>query len=1009
MKYLRNINLFLLIISVLFASEIFGQTIDTRGREFWLTFPPNFHNTGQNQTNLDSIIIFFSAEVPTTVEVEMRDVNRNITRRTINITNPKQVYKTGVKYHNYELRGFKNYLNSGSSNDPFTSQTGKIAPQYFKVTATSDISVYAYSKASLSCDAFLSFPTSGLGKEYLVMSYPNDTFSTQGVSFTPSQFAILAVENNTEVTITPKVSSYNFGSAPKTIILNQGDSYLMQAEIGNYGSKADLTGSEIKSTKNIAVITGQQRANIPFELANSNPSRDILIEQLIPTNLWGRNAFLIPFPTLLNNWKAYDVFRVIVSEDSTVIDLNGVQKVTLNRGEFYEAPLNEIFHIESTAPMMVALYKQSSQDPNSGQNTLTEGDPFMLIIPPKEQFSRIYRCVNIQATQQDQSFGGEQNAYTKQYLTILAPNTALNTVSIDGVAVSPSFFQPVKQSGYSYYIARVSDGTHDVLASEEIGIYVYGFGDVNSYGYIGGMSTKNIDHNPPKYFTTKECFKLNGVIADTLEFDGGIYKLDVEQTKQVNCTVITDYSGIGDKIINFSGQLTDIYQDGSFELNATDTIGYSRKKYFDLPGLTVGLSKFETKLLLFNDSILQTKTICKKFELENYGFFPQTINLESNNKNHTITINGLSSPITLSPKQKISVDVCFDAGLLGDTTITDTILVNFQNNGNIDCGKRSVVAINYYVGKDTESPDLVSNNKDTCGLEKFFTVRDIGKLNTGIKELITIDSNNTVVEVTYFLPDSLVVKYYQRVKNKDASVHIQVNDLVNNSIELKDTIFSSVIKFSVSSSGSGYQDKFNFDSTLTGRSVCDSITIINEGNSAINLGNLRLKNGLFFSLPNSQLPFIIPANSNRSLLVCFNPLQSKIKNNYTYTDSLIYDFLCRTSVIPIIGLSEDARLTGSNRCGLILAYNYDFPKNQFEYYPVPAENELNVKLTLITTGQVEVNLISTLGAVFPLDKIDLNKGSYQLVFDITNIAAGTYLLEVKTNTDKYSGSLQIVK
>lgn len=1000
----------MLIIALFSTTELFSQTIDTRGREFWLTFPPNFHSGGQSQNNLDSLIIFFSAEVPTVIDVEMRDVNGNITRRTINITNPKQVYKTGVRYQNYELRGFKNYLNSGSSTDPFTSQAGKIAPQYFKVNATSDISVYAYSKASLSCDAFLSFPTTGLGKDYLVMAYPNDTYSSsQGNAYTPSQFAILAVEDNTEVTITPKVSAFNFGAAPKTVTLNKGDSYLMQAEIGGFGSKADLTGSEIKSTKKIAVITGQQRANVPIELANTNPSRDILIEQLIPTNLWGRNAFLIPFPQLLNNWKAYDVFRVIVSEDSTVIDLNGVQKVTLNRGEFYEAPLTEIFHIESTAPMMVALYKQSSQAPGSSQNDLTEGDPFMLIIPPKEQFSRIYRCVNIQATQLDQFTGMEQNAYTKQYLTVLAPNTALNTVSIDGVPIPPSDFKPVKQSGYSYYIKDAGDGTHDVLAGEEIGIYVYGFGDVNSYGYIGGMSTKNIDHNPPKYFTTNECFKLNGTIADTLDFDGGIYKLEADPTKQINCTVTNDYSGIGDKIINFNAQLQDIYQDGSFELNATDTIGYSRKKYFDIPGLTVGISKIETNLLVFNDSILQTKSVCKTFTLENYGFFPQTVNLTTKNNSQKITINGLSNPLTLAPKQKITVEACFDAGVLGDTTIVDTIVVNFQNNGNIDCGTRNVVAMSYYIGKDTESPDLVSNNKDTCGLEKSFTVKEIGKLNTGIKNLVTIDSNNTTVEVTYFLPDSIVVKYYQKVKNKDASIHIKVTDIVNNSIELKDTIFSSVLKFAVSSSGSGFQDRFSFDSTLVGRSVCDSITIMNEGNTPISLSNLRLKNGLFFSLPNSQLPFIIPANSNRSLLVCFNPLTSKIKNNYTYTDSLTYDFLCRTSVIPIIGLSEDARLTGGNRCGLILAYNYDFPKKQMEFYPNPAANELNVKITLETPSFVEVNLISTLGVSVPLDKIDLNKGSYQLVFDITNIAAGTYMLEVKTNAATYSDAVQIVK
>ena len=43
-------------------------------------------------------------------------------------------------------------------------------------------------------------------------------------------------------------------------------------------------------------------------------------------------------------------------------------------------------------------------------------------------------------------------------------------------------------------------------ADEPIGIYIYGYGEANSYGYVGGTGCQSIDFNPPNIIAADECF-----------------------------------------------------------------------------------------------------------------------------------------------------------------------------------------------------------------------------------------------------------------------------------------------------------------------------------------------------------------------------------------------------------------------------------------------------------------------------------------------------------------------
>ncbi len=88
-----------------------------------------------------------------------------------------------------------------------------------------------------------------------------------------------------------------FAIPTHTVTLNKGETYLLRDLAGsNFGGGPDLTGSIITSTKPIAVFGGKPRDVCPHEFF----AADHLVEQLAPTNTWGREFVTMPLTTGTN-------------------------------------------------------------------------------------------------------------------------------------------------------------------------------------------------------------------------------------------------------------------------------------------------------------------------------------------------------------------------------------------------------------------------------------------------------------------------------------------------------------------------------------------------------------------------------------------------------------------------------------------------------------------------------------------------------------------------------------
>lgn len=420
----------------------------SEGTEFYLCFQRNYRDSRQSQRDTKSEIsleLFITSSVEAHVEIEIKEL---AFRRKITIPAGTVVQ---VKI------------------DSAAQITGMEIIQQRAVHITSDapVSVYGLNHRFQTTDTFLGLPVSVLGREYRVVGYSD----SEGLM---SQFAVVATEDGTEVSITPTVltSENHQPFAPIVVQLKAGDVYQVgaSAEALNHG---DLTGSLITSTKKIAVFSGHQCAYVPNPLIGCN----FLAEQLPPISAWGEDFYV----GLLQG-RATHTVRVVASEPSTSVFANSALVATLNAGEFYDnSKVHQNLHITTTKPALVAQYSPGFSNGDS------LGDPMMMLISPTQQFLKEYRFAT--------PISGEWN----HYINVVIPTKSLSSLWLDEKQVNAGIFQPTGSGEYSFATIKIEFGSHSIKADDAFGLSSYGFGyrsqAYDSYGNIGGQAFFGTQHN----------------------------------------------------------------------------------------------------------------------------------------------------------------------------------------------------------------------------------------------------------------------------------------------------------------------------------------------------------------------------------------------------------------------------------------------------------------------------------------------------------------------------------
>ncbi|MDA1121251.1 MAG: gliding motility-associated C-terminal domain-containing protein [Bacteroidetes bacterium] len=417
----------------------FAQLLSTEGKEFWFGFMEN------HEVNPVSLEVFISAQDSTSGLIEIPGFNwsrefnvaRDSTTRIIVPTNLAMANGSGI-----------------------------IQSSGIHIQTENIVSVYALNSRTRSADVAVILPITALGKEYFVMAHRE---ADGGGPSLFSEFLVVAAEDNTTIEIVPSANTTDGKPAglAYTIILNAGQVYQIQSGSG------DLTGSQVSTSSledctNFAVFGGNEWTRVGL----CGGLQDHLYEQMYPVSTWGMNYSLIPFLTRLGG----DVYKFIASEDSTEIYMDDNFFRLLNAGEFFQSTIIGARSISANKPISVAQFSRSTQCDNQ------LGDPFMIMISPDEQMLDKITFNALQVT-----------VIENYYLNVLTQTVDIDKFFIDGGTQENMFSELPGNPDLSYARLQIQSGNHTLESIGGFIAYVYGYGDIESFGYATGVSLQNLN------------------------------------------------------------------------------------------------------------------------------------------------------------------------------------------------------------------------------------------------------------------------------------------------------------------------------------------------------------------------------------------------------------------------------------------------------------------------------------------------------------------------------------
>ncbi|XP_061452964.1 IgGFc-binding protein-like [Rhineura floridana] len=318
------------------------------------------------------------------------------------------------------------------------------------VTANQDISVLALSSKKNTADTTVVYPIHNLGVEYYIFTPPGE------LSKSYKEFSVIAWRDRTAVEIHLKGSVrfqeriYPAGSK-LNVILSPYEAIQLQ-------SRQDLSGTLVKSTRPVAVLSGHTCANM-------NTNCNHVVEQLLPVSSWGRAFFLLP----LSFQMKYDLAYIIASQTTTVTCVSGGIHTNYNlvAGQELKLKVTSSGPIYITANVGIQVFFFSTGGTHSGLTF----DPFFLTIPDVFRYCTSY------------SLGGQVGF--ENYVFIIMKTAAVAGITMDGRSLSGASWRQIPGTEYSWseYSLGKGGSTHSMAhPSIPFGLLSFGIADRNAYG-----------------------------------------------------------------------------------------------------------------------------------------------------------------------------------------------------------------------------------------------------------------------------------------------------------------------------------------------------------------------------------------------------------------------------------------------------------------------------------------------------------------------------------------------
>ncbi len=346
---------------------------------------------------------------------------------------------------------------------------------------------------SYTNDASLLLPSTALTGNYWITGHPTNEDS--GVTF-GSYFTVTGTRDDTtvEVTLSATASVVAGGGLAShaagdtfSFRLDAGDVVqIANTDVALQGSPidpligGDLSGSRVRATQPVQVLTGSPCAQVP----TLNQACDHIEETNLPAETMGTD-YIVTQPTGPRGTAAPHIVRLYGGANGTHLTfdppIDGAP-TTINAGEVkYVTMIAETsFRVTGDQPFSVSTFQVGSHllqlDPGP---TFGMGDPSQSNAVAIQQFRSRYVFL-------------APHDYEMSFIDIAA--LAGTTITLDGspVTASPT---PVGVSGYRVIrvpLPRGGSGAHVLVADKPVGVQVIGYGSFTSYQYPAGMNLAHI-------------------------------------------------------------------------------------------------------------------------------------------------------------------------------------------------------------------------------------------------------------------------------------------------------------------------------------------------------------------------------------------------------------------------------------------------------------------------------------------------------------------------------------
>lgn len=672
------------------------------------------------------------------------------------------------------------------------------------ISSAEPVSVVVFTAFCWASESFRVYPSEWVGKRYYTLNLYQDKF---GDHLCPPEFVVVATEDATSVTYTPKVATGKVSAGSgKSVTLQKGQTLLVLGKPSESVSwntdRSDLTGSLITSNKPVAVISGHTKAAYPqFPDVSQNLSyeypRNTIFEMMPPVEHCGKEFIIVSYYNTnrccqTNNSVGgiNSMLRFVATESGTFISKaiynysqNSIELVRVSNsmlaGEMCDIVVKypEVAYYVSNKPVLAGLYNFSWSEDVLSSLSRSGASALIYCIPIERWISRA--IIPIEPT------SGYEN-----YLYVTFKTSDLGKLYYNGQTFSSKFgsgITSIAGTPYSYMISKVNPGLINIYGTDSAR-----FGAFSSSSFNGTMDAR--------FLASQTDYNYSKICSDSLEFHDqtncgttlGSCKL-IGTGPDTTCLEFFAVNVAQEDILNYSftpiSKISSKLKEYKYSLTVADPTkpAYAKVRFFTKSGTSdyreftysPQIPQVDREHLDFGFRNPNDSDSCIVFHLNNAQTYPLTvgpIGITHNNPDFSIDLSGITFPIQLAPGQSIPISVWAKPQTLSHDWIRDTIRI--AN----DCFQVELPL--YFANKQSiaQASDINFEYVIVDGIPtvKKFNVNNVGQYS------MQIDSMKFTVGKYYSFPNEITFPIY--VAAGSASPDFGVQFLPTDCISYFDTI-----------------------------------------------------------------------------------------------------------------------------------------------------------------------------------------------------------------------------